>query len=126
MRFLLGILMLWGGIAALIFSDRLPLPKGVFSGGLFTYLILRRAKDDASFQQWCNRWRRWWGRTKLEFKYGQQQAFSQRRGKEQYVIASEGLTEDRIRTWISKEMQNEIAQYGLDVNYRFLTEPAEI
>ena len=126
MRFLLGILMLWGGIAALIFSERIPLPRGIFSGGLFTYLILRRAKDDASFQQWCNRWRRWWGRTNLEFKYGQQQAFSQRRAKERYAIASEGLTEDRIRTWISEEMQNEIAQYGLDVNYRFLTEPAEI
>ena len=126
MRFLLGILMLWGGIAALIFLDRIPLPRGIFSGGLFTYLILRQAKEDASFQQWCNRWRRWWGRTKLEFKFGQQQAFSQRRGKEQYVIASEGLTEDWIRTWISEEMQKEIAQYGLDVNYRFLTEPAEI
>ena len=126
MRFLIGILMLWGFVAFLILSERIPLPRGIFSGGLFTYLILRRAKDDTSFQQWRNRWRRWWGRIKLEFKHGWQRSFSQRRGRERYAIASEGLTEEQIRTWVADEMRKERARYGLAVDYRFLAKPEEI
>lgn len=126
MRFLIGILMLWGFVAILILSERIPLTRGIFSGGLFTYLILRRAKNDASFQQWCNRWRRWWACKKFNFKFRQQQTFSQQSGKEKYDIANKGLTEDHIRAWISDEMQKEITQYDLAVDYLFLAEPEEI
>ena len=126
MRFLFGVLMLWGAIVTLVLSERIPLPKGLLSGGLFTYLILRRAKDDASFQQWRNRWRRWWACKKFNFKFRQQQTFSQQSGKEKYDIANKGLTEEHIRAWISDEMQKETTQYGLAVDYLFLAEPGEI
>lgn len=126
MRFLLGVLMLWGAVALMIFSEWLPWPKGLLCGGWLGCLILRRAKDDPSFQKWRNRLRRWWGRIKLEYKFGQQNNYTQRRCKEKYALVSECLTEEQIRAWISEEMQNEITQYGIAVDYRFLAEGGEI
>lgn len=125
MRFLFGVLILWGFVAVLVSMERIS-GQVLLGAAWITLLLLRRSRDDVAVQKRLNRMRRWWGRQKLSFKFGQQRSFSSRRGKDEYAIASEGLTEDQIRAWVSEEMENEMAQYGFAVNYRFLTEPEEI